>query len=119
MGRLERGDDALEPRAKLEGVERLLVGHGDVVNAAAVLEPGMFGTDARIVETGGDRMALEDLPVIVLKEKGAVAVKPAGLAAGHRRGMTVRHVETVAAGFDAIDRDRGLVEEGMEQAHRV
>src|SRR5262245_47598980 len=119
MGRLERGDDPLELRAKLEGVERLLVGHGDVVHAAAILEPGMFGTDARVVEAGGDGMALEDLPVIVLEEIGAIAVQHAGPSAGHRGGMTVRDIEAVAAGFDPIDRDRWLIEEGMEQAHRV
>src|SRR3546814_15750042 len=52
MGAFERGDDAFGPAAELEGVERLLVGDGDIFDAAALVEPAMFGADAGIIEPG-------------------------------------------------------------------
>ena len=39
----------------------------DVGDAAGILEPGVLGADSRIVETGRDRVAFEDLPVVVLQ----------------------------------------------------
>ena len=79
----------------------------------------MLRADAGIIEAGRDGMAFEDLAVVVLQQIGAVAVQHAGLAAGHRRRMPVRHVEPVAAGLDPDHRDRGIVEKRVEQAHRV
>ena len=40
--------------------ERLLVGHRDVAGAAAVLQPGMLGTVAGVVEARGDGMGHAD-----------------------------------------------------------
>ena len=95
--------------AELEGVERLLVGRRHVGDAAGVAQPGMLRPDAGIVEAGGDRVAFEDLAVVVLEEIGAVAVEHARPAAVHRGGVAVLDVEPVAAGLDAVDgrpRDR-------------
>ena len=62
---LERRDDAFELGEKLKRVERLVIGRRQKRDAADVVEPGMFRADARIVEAGGDRMRLVDLPVLV------------------------------------------------------
>ncbi len=62
-------------------------------------------------------MRVLDLAVLVHQQIGAVAVQHAGAAAGNRGGVQLR--QAVARGFDAEDLDRGIVEERMEQAHRV
>ena len=118
MRRLERRDDAFELAAQLEGFERLGVGRRHIVDALHVVEPGMFGADARIVEAGRDRMRFGDLPVLVHQKIGAVAMQHAGPAAGDR-GRMLAGCQAVARRLDAIDLDVLVVEEGMEQAHRI
>src|SRR3712207_8580519 len=49
---------------------RLLVGGGDVLRPAAVVQEGVLRPDAGIVEAGGDRVGVEDLPVLVLQQVG-------------------------------------------------
>ena len=39
-------------RAELEGLERLLVGRRDVLDPADIVQPGVLGADAGIVEAG-------------------------------------------------------------------
>ena len=87
MRGLERRNDAFELAAQLEGLERLLVGRRDIVHPPHVMEPGMFGADARIVEAGRDRMRFGDLAVVVHEQIGAVAMQHAGPAAGDRGRM--------------------------------
>src|SRR3546814_16960442 len=77
------------------------------------MQPGMFGADAGIVESGGDAVRLGDLTVLVLEQIGFVAVEDAGAAAGEAGG--VAPVEPFARGLDADDLDPRIVEEGMEQ----
>ena len=69
VGGLERGDDALQARHAAEGLERLLVGHGQVAGAAGVAQPGVLGPGARVVQAGGDRVGLEDLALVVLQDR--------------------------------------------------
>ena len=114
MRRLERRNDAFDPRAELEGVEGLLVGCRHVGDAAAITKPGVLGADAGIVEAGGDRMTFEDLAVAVLQEVCPVAMQHARPPAIHRRGVAVFDLEAVTAGFDAVNPDLAIVEEGME-----
>src|SRR5258708_8398247 len=81
VARLERRYDPLEAAERVEGGERLVVGDGHVLRAPHVLEPRMLRAHAGVVEAGGDRVRLLDLPVGVLHEVGAVAVqhsRPAG-----------------------------------------
>ena len=104
--------------AELEGVERLLVGRRDVVDAADLVQPGVLGADAGIVEAGGDRVGLRDLAVVVLQQVGAVAVQHAGPAAGERGGVLARS-KPVAGRLDAVDLDLAVVEEGVEQPDGV
>ena len=78
VARFERRDDALGPAQPMERDERIGVGDPDVFGPADVLQVGMLGTDARVVEPGRDRMRLGDLAVLVLQQVGAVAVQHAG-----------------------------------------
>ncbi len=118
MGWLERGNDAFELAQELEGGERLVVGRRDVFDPALLLQPGVLGADAGIVEASRDRMRLGDLAFLVLQQIGAVAVQHAGAAAGQRRGM-LAGLDALAARLDADDAHALVVEEGMEQAHGV
>ncbi len=85
VARFERRDDALGAAQAVEGGERLVVGDADVFGAADVLQVGVLGADAGVVEAGRDRMRLGDLAVVVLQQVGAVAVQHAGRAADDRR----------------------------------
>ena len=96
---LERRQDALEPAAEREGVQRLVVGDRLDLDPADVLEPGLLRPDARIVEPGRDRVRLDHLAVLVLQQVGALAVQDAGPARGHRRGV-LAGVDAVARGLD-------------------
>src|SRR5262249_13748359 len=55
---LERGHDALEPRERLEALERLLVGDRDELEAAGILVIRVLGADTGVVQAcrggGGD-----------------------------------------------------------------
>ena len=78
----------------------------------------MLGSDAGIVEAGGNRMRLDDLAVAIHQQISAVAVQHAGLTAGDRSRMLAAR-QAVTGGFDAVDVDRRVVEERVEQAHGV
>ena len=93
------GEDAFGARQLVERRQRLVVGDADVVGAAGVLEERVLGTDARVVEAGGDRMGLDDLAVVVAQHVGAVAVQHARATRGQRGG--------VAAAGDALARRLG------------
>src|SRR5690554_881630 len=87
---LQRRYDAFEPRAELEGFQRLLVGHSHVRDPPRFLEPGVLRPHAGVVESSRDGVTLKDLPVLVLQQVCAVAMKHAGPAAGHRRAVAIR-----------------------------
>src|SRR6476660_4154232 len=113
MRGLERRDDAFELAAKLERSHRLGVGRREEFHAGRVVEPGMLWSDAGIVESGGNRMRLLDLAVLVHQQIGAVAVQHPWPAAGNR-GRMLATAKTVAGRFDAVHFDPALVEERME-----
>src|SRR5450631_2621528 len=96
MRRFQRGNDALDAATFTERRERFGVSDRNVIGTAAVLEPRVFGADAWVVESGRDRMRLDDLPVRILQQVGAIAVQHAWPAGGERRRMAPR--------FDAITR---------------
>src|SRR5690606_31091654 len=101
-----------------ERLQRLVVEDGHIVDAAGIAQPRMLRADARIVETGGDRMAVEDLAVLVLQKIGAVAVQHARPPRIHRGAMLVA-AKAATAGLDADDLHVLVVEEGMEDADGV
>ena len=113
MARLQRRDDAFDAGEKLERLQRFGVHDRHVFDAARLVQPGMLRPDARIVQSGRDRVAVLDLAVLVLEQIGAVAVQHAGRAGRQRRAMLVAR-QAFAAGLDPNNSDVLVVEEGME-----
>ncbi len=68
MGAFERGDDALQLRQELEGLQGFLIGDGLVGHPPDLLEVAMLGAYAGIIQPGGDGMRRDDLAVIILQE---------------------------------------------------
>lgn len=77
MRGFKRGNDAFEPGQLHESIEGLLVGCVAVFNAILVAEPGMFGADGCIVESGRNAVSGLNLPMLILKNVGASALKHA------------------------------------------
>ena len=67
VGGFQCGDDAFRAREELCGVESGGVGDSEILGATLVGEPGVFGTDGRIVETGGNGVSGSDLAVLGLQ----------------------------------------------------
>ena len=78
----------------------------------------MLGSDARIIETGRDGVRLEHLTVLILQQIGARAVQNAGRALRECCGV-MRGRKPLARRFDAVNGDRRLIEERMEQTDGV
>ncbi len=116
--RLQCRNDAFKAGERLEGFECLMVHDRHVFDAADVVQLGMLGADAGIVETGGNRVALLDLAVAVLQQVGAVAMQDTRRTC-RDRGAVLVAIEALAAGFDADDLDARVIEERMENADRV
>src|SRR6056297_1895724 len=102
---LQRGDNPFAFAAQLERLQRLLVSDGHVLRTAYVMQPAVLGTDTGVIETGGNRVSLEDLAVIILQEIGAIAVQNAGPATGERGAMLHLGVHALATGLDPDDVD--------------
>src|SRR6202030_717854 len=86
--------------------------------AAELVQPGVLGADSGVVETGGNRMGVADLPGLALPQVGTVAVQHARRAAG-QGGAVQPGLDAVAAGLDADHSDSRFVEKRMEEPHRV
>ncbi|SKW59784.1 Uncharacterised protein [Mycobacteroides abscessus subsp. abscessus] len=52
MRRFDGGDDALGARKQQEGIHGLAVGDRAVVRAPALAQPGVLGSNSRVVQTG-------------------------------------------------------------------
>ena len=103
MRRLKRRDDAFKPRAQLERLQRLFVGDRHILRATGVMQPGMFRADARVIETGRDRKAFQNLAIIILQQIGAVAVQHTGAATSQASAMLHPVVNAFATGLDPDD----------------
>src|SRR3546814_10725386 len=97
--RLQRGDDALQLGQLLKARERFFVGHRLIPHAADLVQPGMLGADAGVVEAGRDAVRLGDLAVLVLEQIGLVAMEATGATPGEAGGVLA--VEALARGLDA------------------
>src|SRR3977135_1851751 len=74
----------------MEGMKRFVVGNGNILRSAGILEPCVLRADAGIIQPRRDRMRLDDLYLFVLDQIGAVAVQNAGLACTQGSGMLAR-----------------------------
>src|SRR5260221_12206093 len=92
MRGLEPRDDALGAAQTMERGDGLSVVDGDVLSAAGVLEPGVLGAHAWVIQPGRDRMRLDDLAVLVLQQIGAITVQ-------HVRPACAQGRRVLAAGY--------------------
>ena len=75
VGAFEGGDDAFVLAEGLEGVEGFPVGDAFVADALEIVEEGVFGADAGVVEAGGDGPGFVDLSFVGLQQVGEGAVE--------------------------------------------
>src|SRR5699024_7808225 len=87
VGALQGRNDAFGAAQDLEGVHGLVIGDRLVGGPAGVVQPGMFGADAGIVQSGGDGVARQGLPVGVLQQVGPCAVQYSGRSAAEPCGV--------------------------------
>ena len=66
MSRFERRDDPFHSARQLERSERFVVGDRDVLDAPDIVQPGVLGANAGIIEPRRDRVRIANLPVLVL-----------------------------------------------------
>ena len=66
MRRLQRRNNALKPRDKLERLQCLGIGGRHIFHTSRIAQKRMFGANARIIEPGRNRMPLDNLAVIIL-----------------------------------------------------
>lgn len=78
----------------------------------------MLRADARVVQTGRDRVRLGDLALLVLEDVRAGAVQDARLARG-QRGRVLAGLDSVSGGLEADQADAGVRDEGVEEADGV
>ena len=115
---LEGRNDAFEPAQAVEGVEGLFVGDGAVLGQALVVEVGVLGADAGVVEAGGDRVADGDLAVVVLQQVRLVAVEDTDLAAADA-GRVFPARDAIPGRLAADELHARLADERCEDAHGV
>ena len=77
----------------------------------------MFGTDAGVVQTGGNRIRGNDLTVRVLQQVAQRAVQHAGPPESERG--RVFQAQSFTGGFDADFLNGSVILEGVEGSHRI
>ena len=110
VGGFERRDDAFGA-AELDGggYRVIVVGTGAVFGAGFVVQPGVFGSDGGVIETGGNGVGEGDLAVVILQQVAAGALENAGGSAGEAGGVVAEFV-AASAGFDADELDAVVVQ---------
>ena len=101
----------------LEAAQRIDVGHGDVRRAPAVLEKGVLGTHAGIVEARRDRVRGMHLAVRVLQQIAERAVEHAGRTTQLSDAAWRPVVQSLTRGLHADQLDIGVVDKAREDAH--
>ena len=78
MGGFQRGQNAFHAAELLEGRKRfVIVGHA-VLHASHGRKMGVFRAHAGVVQSRGNGAGRQNLPVVVLKQHGVLAVQHAG-----------------------------------------
>ena len=118
MRRFERREDPFEIGQPLKRLQRLRVGHVRVFRAAQPAQPGVLGSDRRIVEARRNRMRQLDVPVLVLQHERPRALQHARAAAGESRGVAATP-DRLAPGLDANQPHVAIADERIEDPHGV
>ena len=66
VGRLKSRNDAFTTATDLKGFKRFGIGNGNVIHAFHFMKPGVFRPDTGVVKAGGDRVGIDNLPVVIL-----------------------------------------------------
>ena len=74
----EGGDDAFVRAQQLERGDGFAVGDAFVADAFQIMQQGVFGADAGIIEAGGNGPGLVDLAFVALEKVGQRAVSSPG-----------------------------------------
>ena len=118
MAGFQRRHDAL---GAIEGAERRQgfgIRRRGVADTPQVLQVGVFGAHARVVQPRGNRVGFHDLAVVRLHQVSVLAVQHTGRAGVERRRVAIRF-QPQTRGFDAGHVHAGVVQERMEEAHGV
>ena len=94
------------PKYVLLAAQGLLVRRDDVLRTARVLQPGVLGADAGVIEAGTDGVRLDDLTCARLQDVRADTVEHAGDALAKRSGVVI----TIKA-CKGMENERGLTHE--------
>src|SRR5687768_16593551 len=75
MAGLQRRYDTLIMAQGMECLQRLIVGYSDIFRTIAVLEPRVFRSDTRIIQTGRNGVGLDNLSILILNQIGAISMQ--------------------------------------------
>ena len=89
LGHKRTGDDTLYLCQHPEPPQRLFVCGSYILCPPRILQPSMFWSHARVIETGADRVCLRDLASGGLKDVGSNAVENSRFTFGERRAVSV------------------------------
>src|ERR1035437_5460076 len=118
MGTLDGGDDSLAAAQQRESVHGLGVGDRAILGPAALPQERVLGPDAGVVQPGRDGVGLQGLSVLVLKNVGERPVQDPGQPSAET-GRVLVGVNTLATGLEPDQADGRVVDETVENAHRV
>ena len=118
MRRLQRRDDAFQPCQGQGGGECAVVVHRHHLRAAAGGQVRVHRPDARVIQSGGDRVRLGDLSVFRLHHQRPCAVDDAHSAQVDGGGRFAG-VHALAAGFGQHNLHAPVVEVFVDGAGRV
>src|SRR5579883_28822 len=115
---LQCGNDALHAGQGASRFERAGIGSGDILGAALIAQPSVFGADQGVVEARGYGVGEGDLAFGVLQQITVSAVEDAGCTAGETRGVRAQ-LGAATARFDSDQLDGGVVYEGVKHSDGV
>ena len=116
---LDSGQDALHPSQILECLHRLGIGHRQVGRAINISQVRVLWPHARVIQTGGNRVGLRNLAILVLHQGGEGALEHTRITGGRNRCCMATGLNTVTASFSANQANRFIIDEVVERADRI
>src|ERR1017187_335702 len=101
-----------------EGVERLLVIGGDVLGAALIVNPGLLGSNGRIIEPRRNRVGRGNLSGYVLQNKGVSSLQHSRMSPVESCRVLAQRV-AAASSFYADQFDFAVFDEFVESSDGV
>src|ERR1017187_417591 len=101
-----------------EGVERLLVIGGDVFGAALIVQPGVLGSDGRIIESRRNRVGRGNLSGYVLQNKGVSSLQHSRMSPVESRRVLAQRAAAPSS-FNANELHVAVLDEFVESSDGV